>query len=573
MTDRCAPGAPPSPASERRRGRRAAGRTRVALISGGIVVLILAFAGVLLAVRYLPALDEARGLRGDLVALSSRVQAAGLDIDRPTLDGLGRDLAAARDRLGRVQDMVQHDPLVAIARALPPTAADVHGADTVVGAAGDLFDAADGGLAIASRFIEIKEARAADPAGASTLAQLVELMATSRDQALAATASLDRARDRLATIPTGLAGPIEDARSAMSERIDRYGPLLHAYLDLSGRLPGILGWDGPRRYLVLTQNPAELRPTGGFTGSYGIITFDRGRMTERTFRDIFLLDLPWDFPFVTAAGRAGELPPRARASRGSWPTRTGRPTSRPAPGTPLRLYANESGDSRIDGVLGITTYTIDELLKVTGPIAVPEYGTTIASGETTLKTLQLTRVAKPGENRKAFLSTFADRLFASLLGLPPRGWAEPRSARPTPSGPSGSCWPGSRTPTTRHSRAKRASTAAVREDAGDYLYPVDSNVAPASKINAITTRSLAWTWRSILSATPATPSTSPGTTRSRPPPASPIRELPTLEHLRILGMYFRLLVPERSRVESVIRREPRQARRRRPSWPRKRVAP
>ena len=79
----------------------------------------------------------------------------------------------------------------------------------------------------------------------------------------------------------------------------------------------------------------------------------------------------------------------------------------------------------IDGVLGMTTYTIDELLKVTGPIAVPDYNVTIASGETTLKVLQLTRAAStPGGDRKAFLSAFADRLLASLLALPPGKWGD-----------------------------------------------------------------------------------------------------------------------------------------------------
>ena len=91
----------------------------------------------------------------------------------------------------------------------------------------------------------------------------------------------------------------------------------------------------------------------------------------------------------------------------------------------LRLYTNESGDARIDGVIGITTYTIDELLKVTGPITVPGYSATIAPGETTLKVLQLTRVPrKPGENAKAFLPVFADRLFASLLALPSSKWGD-----------------------------------------------------------------------------------------------------------------------------------------------------
>ena len=44
------------------------------------------------------------------------------------------------------------------------------------------------------------------------------------------------------------------------------------------------------RYLVLTLNPAELRPSGGYIGSYGIFVFDRGNVAEHEFGDVFLLD-------------------------------------------------------------------------------------------------------------------------------------------------------------------------------------------------------------------------------------------------------------------------------------------
>ena len=75
-------------------------------------------------------------------------------------------------------------------------------------------------------------------------------------------------------------------------------------------------------------------------------------------------------------------------------------------------------------MIGITTYSIDEILKVTGPLGVPDYDVTIASGETTLKTLQLTRAAAPGEDRKAFLPAFADVLIPTLASLRPEAWAD-----------------------------------------------------------------------------------------------------------------------------------------------------
>lgn len=541
---------PPSAAHRRRRRRRVPRRRRRVLAWGGIALLALAAVGLLAAVRYLPALDDTQALRTDLVAMASRAQAAGLEIDRPALDGFGRDLATVRDRLDRLADLLTNDPLVGFARVFPATAADVRGADAVIGAAGDLLDAADQGLAIGRRFIEIEEAQTADVAPASALAQLVELMATSRDHALAAQTALGRARATLATVPDGLVGPVASARDEMAERVDKYGLMLDSYLTISARLPAILGWDGVRRYLVLTQNPAELRPTGGFIGSYGIIAFDRGRLTEHSFRDIFLLDLPWDYPFIKAPTELSNylLGPKQpwQLADANWSPDF--PTSaRDA----IWLYENESGDMGVDGVLGITTYTIDELLKLTGPITVLEYATTIASGQTTLKTLQLTRVAeRPGENRKAFLSAFADQLIASLLGLPSNQWAELLGRADT--------FRSQRLLLVWFKSADDAALAAqggfdgaVRQDPGDYVYPVDSNVAPTSKLNALTTRSLkldveidvVGNARSTLAVT--------WENRILTPDGEPYRELPEVGDRRVLGMYFRLMVPERSRVESV----------------------
>lgn len=532
------------------RGRRAHSRRwYVFALGGGMLLGLAAAAGFLLSVRYLPAVDEAGRLRTDIEAMTASVKAASIDIDRPTVQGLGRDLASARERLGRLEDLLSNDPLIGLARLLPPTQPNVTGADTIVRATRDLFVAADEMRAVATRFIDIRERQSADPGSASTLSALVELMATSRDHALAAQAALGRARVDLATVPVGLAAPVESARSAIVKRIDTYGPLLDSYVAVSERLPLALGWETPKRYLILTQDPAELRPTGGYTGSYGVITFDRGRMTERTFRDIALLDSPWDFPFV---GPPTELANYLLGPGQPWQLADANwspdfPTSaRDA----VRLYTNESADNRIDGVLAITTYTIDELLKVTGPIAVPEYDTTLASGETTLKVLQLTRVAKPGDERKAFLSTFADHLFASLLGLPPRGWAD-LLGRVDTFRTQHLLLAWFKEPKDEALAIRSGLDGRVRDDPGDYLYPVDSNVAPASKINAITTRSLHLdvaldslgdarntldiTWNNAID-------TALG---------KPYRELPTHERLRILGMYFRLLAPVGSRVESV----------------------
>ena len=522
----------------------------VVLLAVGVGGLLIVIAGAVAVFRYLPALDEARALRTDLEAMVGRVEGTGLGIDRATVDALDADLASARGRLDRLQGLLAGDPLIRVARAFPLTAANVRGADDVVAGAGNLLDAVGQGLAIGHQFVDIREAQAADPGSTSALSQLVELMATSRDRAVSAAASVASAQQTLAAVPDGLIGQVESVRDAMQTRIEKYGPLLDTYLQVSAQLPGILGWDGPRRYLVLTQDPAELRPSGGLIGSYGIVAFDKGRVTELRFQDVEKLDYANNYPFVK--------PPQELANYLLGPTQSWQladagwspdfPTSAQ---DALRLYTNESRDTRVDGVLGMTTYTIDELLKVTGPIAVPDYNVTIASGETTLKVLQLTRAAStPGGDRKAFLSAFADRLLASLLALPPGKWGDLLGAADVfAKGHLLLAWFADRA--DQGLVAQSGLDGAVRQDSGDYLYPVDSNVSPVSKVNAVTTRSLSLDVQldAVGNARDALAAT--WLNRIDTADGALYRALPVDGKLHVLGMYFRALVPERSRIEAV----------------------
>ena len=219
-------------------------------------------------------------------------------------------------------------------------------------------------------------------------------------------------------------------------------------------------------------------------------------------------------------------------------------------------------------MLGLTTYTIDQLLTLTGPITVPEYGATVASGETTLKVLQLTRAPQaPDQNRKAFLSTFADHLFGTLLGLPPQKWADLagqadlfRTQRLF------TAWfadPGAEALTV-----EAGFDGAVLQSAGDYLYPVDSNVAPVSKLNAVTDRALDLSVQLDQYGDAHDNLDIAWTNQIQTDLGAPYRALPAVGDLRVLGMYFRLLVPDRSRIGRVPGAATSPSRHRRTSGPR-----
>lgn len=55
-------------------------------------------------------------------------------------------------------------------------------------------------------------------------------------------------------------------------------------------LPNIFGFEGAKTYLILFQNNMELRPTGGFIGSYGLLTMDQGAVKNFSTHNVYEAD-------------------------------------------------------------------------------------------------------------------------------------------------------------------------------------------------------------------------------------------------------------------------------------------
>ena len=312
----------------------------------------------------------------------------------------------------------------------------------------------------------------------------------------------------------------------------------------------MLGMNGPRRYLVLAEDPAELRPSGGFIGTYGLVTFDQGRITERKFQNITVLDYRRVYSYVEPPSGLKDhllgIDQSWQLADAGWSPDF--PTSAKQA---LQLYAHESGDSNIDGVIALDTYGIDLLLGVTGPVKVPEYGVTVQPGETTITALENTRQsATPGVDRKAFLDAFGGELLDAMLATPTARWPGLMNAL----GNAGS---------QRHIMAwtkDEGSEAfigwagwagAVRADGGDYVQAVDANVAPTSKYNLVThrTQDLQVGIDDVGNANDTL--TLNWDNRADQPEANWLRKLPITGTDGMLGNYLRVLTPDRSRLQSV----------------------
>ncbi|NCC70418.1 DUF4012 domain-containing protein [bacterium] len=78
------------------------------------------------------------------------------------------------------------------------------------------------------------------------------------------------------------------------DKIEKYEGLLsnikETYFPLFEEIPEILGVEDTARYLLLFQNNTELRPTGGFIGTYGILELEDGEIKTLVIEDVYNLD-------------------------------------------------------------------------------------------------------------------------------------------------------------------------------------------------------------------------------------------------------------------------------------------
>lgn len=74
------------------------------------------------------------------------------------------------------------------------------------------------------------------------------------------------------------------------EELKKIRKATEAGADIAGRLPYLLGRGEQKTYMVLLQNNMELRPTGGFIGSFALVHFSEGRLLDAPVYDVYSAD-------------------------------------------------------------------------------------------------------------------------------------------------------------------------------------------------------------------------------------------------------------------------------------------
>ncbi len=168
---------------------------------------------------------------------------------------------------------------------------------------------------------------------------------------------------------------------------------------------------GYKNYLLAFQNPDELRATGGFLGTYGELRLADGKIQHLNIASIY--DVDGNIEKSLAA--PGPLQPAIR----KWGVRDANffidfPTS-----ARKMVYLFEQGRASVDGVIAMNPKIFEELLRLTGPIHMSQYGVILTAANFQETVQYQTSVAYERElnQPKKFLADFAALFLARLQTL------------------------------------------------------------------------------------------------------------------------------------------------------------
>lgn len=185
----------------------------------------------------------------------------------------------------------------------------------------------------------------------------------------AASAHLDREAQNISR--PAYSSTIRGARSQLQEQIARLSKMLENTAIGARLAPSMLGADGPRTYLVVFQNVAEARGTGGLIGGFGILVFRDGkpsvpglapnnwlggRSANLDLGPEFNRNFGWTNPYTDARNSniSSHFPYAAQIWKSIWDNNL----------SPV--------DAPLDGVISLDPVALSYLVGAIGPVTAPD---------------------------------------------------------------------------------------------------------------------------------------------------------------------------------------------------------
>ena len=365
----------------------------------------------------------------------------------------------AQDQLAQV-----NTALVPVVRALPSQHNPYVSAENLL-IAGEQLAAAGEDMAVAFTLVEQLAAQA-------DVLQPSDIFVAAHTAFRPVLPRLQRASLALAAVDTStLPEEYVDAVTTAQTTVPVVAASLEELQQLSESLVTLLGHNQPKRYLVIFQNNRELRATGGFIGSFALVDINNGRVSS--------LEIPGGGPYDLMGTLTEHVisPQPLHLVNSKWQLQDANwwpdfPTS----AQKIQWFYEHSGGASVDGVITLTPDVIEQMLVITGPIAMPEYDTTVtANNFYTITQTQAERKYDDTRASKKFIADMTPRLLDKLFSV------DAATLLPVMQ----IVYDGLQQkdilvymndPFVQHEFSEHGWTGEIKQTSGDYLQVVDTNI-------------------------------------------------------------------------------------------------
>ncbi|MFA6132169.1 MAG: DUF4012 domain-containing protein [Patescibacteria group bacterium] len=206
-------------------------------------------------------------------------------------------------------------------------------------------------------------------------------------------------------------------------------------------IPAFTGLGEEKNFLLLLENNTEMRPAGGFIGTYGILRVEDGEIRELELKDSYLLDEAAN-PYYSLEP---PTPLKKYLGANKWFFRDSNwsPDFSVSARNAISMFTAEvlsiPSEQRnavqepisFDGVIGITPTFVADLLKITGPIVV---GNQTFSADNITDTLEyqveigFQESGVPYAQRKDIITSLFNEMKGKIFDLPFSAWGPVVSA-------------------------------------------------------------------------------------------------------------------------------------------------
>ncbi len=385
-------------AGGRRTSRRARSRRRWIVPAIIVVVLLLTGAAIMLAIQGL----KARTTLTSAIPLVEQVEDG---IRNGETESAQRAVAELKESTQEARDAAT-GPLWSIAGIIPWVGPNVSAVSTTVTVIDDITHDVLEPMVAAAESLDYSKLGPVD--GRIDLEPLASVEPSVR----AASVAFTEAQASMTEIDTErlvdqIAGPVGE----IQEYLEALGPTVHTGARAARLLPPMLGADEPRTYLVLFQNTAEMRATGGIAGAFAIIRAEGGQLDIVHQGTAGELGLQYEEP-VLALDPGKEAIYTQRLGRFF----TGVNLSPDFP-TAARLASEMARQAgfEVDGVVATDPVALSYLLDTTGPVSVPGGELAADNAVPTLLSDVYWEVDDP-EQQDSFFAVTAVTVFEALTG-------------------------------------------------------------------------------------------------------------------------------------------------------------